>query len=209
MRVLIADDHRIVREGLALMVADADDVELVGEAEDGQALIDLLASVEADVVLLDVRMPRAGGLDILPRVRDLAPNLKVIMLSMHDEPAYVSRAIELGANAYLLKNTSREELLDALRVVHSGGSYIQSELAGTLVDLLAGNGLELEGPRMSPRVTQVLRLLALGYENKQIATELGISDATVKTYIRTLYDELDVRNRAEAVAVAMRLGLIE
>lgn len=209
IRVVIADDHRIVREGLALMLSDLDDIEIVGEAEDGASLLELLAEVEADVALLDVRMPGMGGLEALPKLGEAHPDLKVIILSMHDEPAYVAKAVELGANAYLLKNTDREELLRALHLVVKGKAYLQAELTGALVERLAGDSDRADTPSISPRVAEVLRLLALGYENKQIATDLGIAEATVKTYLRTLYEELDVRNRAEAVAVALRLGLID
>lgn len=209
IRVVLADDHRIVREGLVLMLSDVEDIEIVGEAEDGASLLELLETVTADLALLDVRMPGVGGLEALPKLREVQPELKVIILSMHDEPAYVAKAVELGANAYLLKNTDREELVRAMHLVVDGKAYIQAELTGALVDRVAAGTREIDSPAMSPRVSEVLRLLALGYENKQIATELGIAEATVKTYLRTLYEQLDVRNRAEAVAVALRLGLIE
>jgi DNA-binding NarL/FixJ family response regulator len=206
IRVAVADDHRIVREGLAFMLADVDEIDLVGEAEDGASLLQLLDEVEVDVVLLDVRMPGMGGLETLATLRTEQPDLGVIILSMHDEPAYVARAVELGASAYLLKNTDREELVKAIHMVVEGKAYIQAELTGILIDQVTG---DTSTPVMSQRVTEVLRLLALGRENKQIATELGISEATVKTHLRTLYEQLDVRNRAEAVAVALRLNLIE
>jgi DNA-binding NarL/FixJ family response regulator len=206
IRVAVADDHRIVREGLAFMLADVDEIDLVGEAEDGASLLQLLDEVEVDVVLLDVRMPGMGGLETLATLRTEQPDLGVIILSMHDEPAYVARAVELGASAYLLKNTDREELVKAIHMVVEGKAYIQAELTGILIDQVTGDA---STPVMSQRVTEVLRLLALGRENKQIATELGISEATVKTHLRTLYEQLDVRNRAEAVAVALRLNLIE
>lgn len=209
IRLVIADDHRIVREGLVLMLSDVGDIEIVGEAEDGASLLELLADVNADAVLLDVRMPGVGGLEALPELRKTHPNVRVVILSMHDEPAYVAKAVELGASAYLLKNTDREELSKALHLVTEGKAYIQAELTGALVDRLSGNQEESETFSVSPRVAEVLTLLALGYENKQIASELGIAEATVKTYLRSLYEELNVRNRAEAVAVALRLGLID
>ncbi len=206
IKVAIADDHRIVREGLSFMLADVEEIDIVGEAEDGGSLLQLLDEVDADVVLLDVRMPGMGGLETLATLRAERPELGVIILSMHDEPAYVARAVELGASAYLLKNTDRDELVRAIHMVVDGKAYIQAELTGILIDQVTG---EASTPIMSQRVTEVLRLLALGRENKQIAAELGISEATVKTHLRTLYEQLDVRNRAEAVAVALRLNLIE
>ncbi len=192
-----------------MMLSDVNDIEIVGEVEDGESLLRLIEEVEVDVILLDVRMPVMGGLEVLPKLRDSNPELKIVILSMHDEPAYVTKAVEQGANAYLLKNTDRDELLRAIHLVVQGKAYIQAELTSALVARLAGDSDHIDQPALSPRVSEVLRLLALGYENKQIATELEIAEATVKTYLRTLYEDLDVRNRAEAVAVALRLGLIE
>ncbi len=192
-----------------MMLSDVNDIEIVGEVEDGESLLRLIEEVEVDVILLDVRMPVMGGLEVLPKLRDSNPELKIVILSMHDEPAYVTKAVEQGANAYLLKNTDRDELLRAIHLVVQGKAYIQAELTSALVARLAGDSDHIDQPALSPRVSEVLRLLALGYENKQIATELEIAEATVKTYLRTLYENLDVRNRAEAVAVALRLGLIE
>lgn len=207
--MVIADDHRIVREGLAFMLSDADDVEIVGEASNGAELLELLETTPVDVVLLDVRMPGMSGLEALERIAEKASGVKVVVLSMHDEPAYVARAVELGASGYLLKNTGREELLRALRLIAEGKAYIQGELAGTLVDRAAGRCEGVEPVGLSRRETEVLRLIALGYENKQVATELGISEATVKTHLRSIFTTLGVRSRAEAVAVALRMGLIE
>ena len=192
-----------------MMLSDVEDIEIVGEAEDGESLLRLVEEVEADVVLLDVRMPGMGGLEALRGLRDAHSELKVVILSMHDEPGYVTKAVEQGANAYLLKNTDRDELVRVIHLVVEGKAYIQAELTSALVARLSGDSDQIDQPAMSPRVSEVLRLLALGYENKQIATELEIAEATVKTYLRTLYETLDVRNRAEAVAVALRLGLID
>lgn len=191
------------------MLSDVEHILIAGEAEDGQSLLRLMEDVEVDVVLLDVRMPGMGGLEALPQLRDAHPEVKVVILSMHDEPAYVTKAVELGAHAYLLKNTDRDELMRAIQLVVEGKAYIQAELASALMSRLAGDPDQFGPPAISPRVSEVLRLLALGYENKQIARELEIAEATVKTYLTTLYETLDVRNRAEAVAVALRLGLIE
>lgn len=191
------------------MLSDVEHILIAGEAEDGQSLLQMMEDVEVDVVLLDVRMPGMGGLEALPQLRHAHPEVKVVILSMHDEPAYVTKAVELGAHAYLLKNTDRDELMRAIDLVVEGKAYIQAELASALVSRLAGDPDQFDPPAISPRVSEVLRLLALGYENKQIARELGIAEATVKTYLTTLYETLDVRNRAEAVAVALRLGLID
>lgn len=206
MRVVITDDHRIVRDGLRWMLDDADSIDVVGEAGSGRELLGILAESSVDVALVDVRMPEMGGLEALEQVRRDFPQVRVIMLSMHDEPAYVRRAVELGASGYLLKNTGRAELIRALETVADGGVYLQGDVVAPLVAAVDSPASAL---RLSPREREVLQLVAHGYENKQIATELDISDATVKTYLRGIFERFGVSGRAEAVAVGLREGLIE
>lgn len=206
MRVVIADDHRIVRDGIRWMLADAHPIEIVGEAESGEALLALLAESPVDVVLLDVRMPGMSGLDALERIRREFPQVRVAVLSMHDQPAYVRRAVELGAAGYLLKNTGRDELIRALHTIAEGGSYLQGNVIAPLITDTVPNE---PAPHLSPRERQVLQLVADGFENKQIATELQVAEATVKTYLRGIFDRLGVSSRAEAVAVGLREGMIE
>ncbi len=207
MRVVVTDDHRVVREGLRYMLNDAPGVDVVGEAESGEELLALVESEAVDVVLLDVRMPGMSGLDVLERLAETAPQVRVLMLSMHDQPAYVRRAIELGAAGYLRKSAGRNELLTALQVAAEGGTYLPGELMEPLVASMAGR--TRPSGNLSPREHQVLQLVADGYENKQISTELDLSEATVKTYLRGVFERLGVSSRAEAVAVGLRLGLIE
>lgn len=207
MRVILTDDHKVVRDGLRWMLSGEEDVEIVGEAESGEMLIDLLASTQADVVLLDVRMPGMGGLDALAVITAQNPDVSVIVLSMHDEPAYVRRAIESGAAGYLLKNANRAEILEALRSVHAGRAYVQAQLTGTLLNTISGR--ERVASTLSPRELEVLSLVSQGFENKQIATELGISEATVKTHLKGVFVRLEASSRAEAVAIGLRLGIIE
>ncbi len=207
MRIILADDHKIVREGLRWMLSDEDDVEIVGEADSGEALLKLVDRVDADIVLLDVRMPGMSGLDALEILSERVPDLKVIILSMHGEPAYVRRAVELGAAGYLLKSSDRDELLGALAAVAAGKAYIQGEVTETLMKTISGQ--EAGTSLLSPRETEILFLVSRGLENKQIATELGISEATVKTHLKGVFNRLDVSSRAEAAAVGLRLGLIE
>jgi len=205
VRVMLVDDHRIVREGLAYMLGGLDEVALIGEAAGGTELLAVVDELDPDVILLDVHMPDMNGLDVLEALRQRHSEAKVIMLSMHDQAAYVQQAVQLGAMGYLLKNTGLEELARAIELVASGRPYIQGELASALVTPLT----EPDLPHLSPRELEVLRLLSRGRENKQIATSLGISEATVKTHTRALYTRLGVRSRAEAVATALRLGLID
>ena len=207
MRIVITDDHRVVREGIRYMLSDVPGVEVVGEAESGDELLGIVATEPVDVVLLDVRMPGMSGLEALERLREAAPRVRVLMLSMHDQPGYVRRSLELGAAGYVLKSAGRDELLSALQVAAEGGTYLPGELMEPLVAGFTGRG----GPtgKLSPRERQVLQLVADGYENKQIAAELGLSEATVKTYLRGVFERLEVSSRAEAVAVGLRLGVIE
>lgn len=208
MRLVIVDDHRVVREGLRYMLGSDPDVEIVAEADSGEALLELLRTTEVDVVLLDVRMPGLGGLGTLEALSAEHPDVRVLMLTMHDEPAYLRRAVELGAAGYLLKSAGRDEVLRGLRTVAAGGVFVQGDLMRTLVAEVAG---EREGSDrlLSPREREVLQLVADGLENKQIARHLGIAEATVKGYLRDVFERLGVSGRAEAVAVALRLGLIE
>lgn len=208
VRVMLADDHRIVREGLRWMLEQEQDVEIVGEASSGEELLALVGAAEADVVLLDVRMPGLTGLETLERLGDAAQP-RIIVLSMHKEPAYVRRAVELGAAGYLLKSTSRDELLLALRLVAEGKGYLQGELTSPLLEHVSGRPAADATPVLSPRMLQILRLVADGLANKQLARLLGISEATVKTHLKELYAKLGVGSRAEAVAAGLRLGLIE
>lgn len=189
------------------MLSGEHDVEIVGEAESGEELLGILDDTPVDIVLLDVRMSGMGGLEVLQRVSGTMPQVRVLMLSMHDEPGYVRRAIELGAAGYLLKSAGRSEILHAMRTVSDGGVYIQGELMGPLVSDLGGS--RVQSGSLSPREREVLQLVANGFENKQVATELGLSEATVKSYLRGIYERLDVAGRAEAVAVGLRLGVIE
>ncbi|HEY5685036.1 MAG TPA: response regulator transcription factor [Acidimicrobiia bacterium] len=206
MKVVLVDDHRIVREGLAFMLADEPDVELVGEAESGPGLLSLLAETEVDVVLLDIRMPEMSGLDVLEILTRDHPEVRVIILTMQDDPSLVRSAVEGGAAGYLLKSAGQQEVLRALRAVNAGKAYIQTEVTASL---LAGIRGDEEDTPLGPREQQILQLVADGFENKQIARELGISEATVKTYLRRIFETLGAKGRAEAVAIGIRRAVIE
>lgn len=207
MKLVIADDHKVVRDGIRYMLEGAPAIDIVGEAENGQQLLDLLESQPVDVVLLDVRMPDMSGFDVLAAMQERIAQVRVVVLSMHDEPGYVRRAVELGAAGYLLKSASRDEVLRALAAVVEGGAYVQGELMQPLMAEIGGRAGS--GSALSPRERQVLQLVADGFENKQIAVELDLSEATVKTYLRGIFERLAVASRAEAVAVGLRKGLID
>lgn len=213
MRLLLADDHQIVRDGLRWMLAGEPDIEIVAEAGSGQQLLDVLRDRpgSVDIVLLDIRMPELGGLDALQRLT--APGRpsdvpKVVILSMHQEPAVVRRAVELGAAGYLLKSSTREQLLTALRRVAAGDCYVQAEVTGPLLDHVAGRSGGPAVPMLTARERDVLELVAAGRANKQIATHLGVSEATVKSHLKAIFARMDTTNRAEAVARAIQFDLI-
>ena len=208
IRIAVADDHRIIREGLDLLLAETVGVEIVAHASDGPELIGLLETMDIDVVLLDVRMPTMTGLNVLQRIDELGLEVAVIMLSMYGDPVYVSRAIELGASGYLLKSVGHDELVTAIETVADGKPYFQAEASGPLVARMVGT--DARGPvgEMTVEQLKILQLLADGVDNSGIAASLSLSEATVKAKLRTIYRSLGVQRRSEAVAVAMRLGLI-
>ena len=208
IKVAIADDHRIIRDGIELLLSGTEHIEIVGQAGDGVELLKILDSKDVDVVLLDVRMPGLTGLEVMERIAALDGDVAVVMLSMYGDPVYVSRAIELGASGYLLKSVGQEELVKAIDTVAAGKSYSQTEVSGPLVARMVGT--DVPGPVSDITIEQrgILQLLADGNDNRAIAQVLSLSEATVKAKLRTIYGLLGVQRRSEAVAVAMRLGLI-
>ncbi|MCH7669982.1 MAG: response regulator transcription factor [Acidobacteria bacterium] len=208
MKVIVVDDHRIVREGICMLLGREADVELVGEASSGQELLTLLETTDCDVVLLDVRMPDKSGLEVLEELQERKFRPRVIVLSMHDDPSYVRRAIELGASGYLLKSVGKEELLRALGVVAAGGSYIQGEITAPLIARMVDPSSSGPIGALSLADIDMLQMLAEGLDNRAIAQRLGVSEAVVKAHLRSIYSHLEVKRRSEAVAVALRLGVI-
>ena len=208
IKIAIADDHRIIREGLDLLLTGIDHIEIVAHASDGPELIELLETEDIDVALLDMRMPMMTGLDVLEHIRDRKIEVAVVILSMYGDPVYVSRAIELGASGYLLKSVGQEELVQAINTVADGKPYFQAEVSGPLVSRMVGN--ESPGPvgDMSVEQIEILQLLADGADNTMIAQTLSVSEAAAKAKLRAIYSSLGVQRRSEAVAVAMRLGVI-
>jgi DNA-binding NarL/FixJ family response regulator len=210
LRIIIVDDHEAVREGLRWMLRE-DAIEIVGEASEGGALLRLLETIEPDAVLLDLSMPGVGGLEVLGKLNELGSSTPVVVLTMHDDDASVDRALGLGAAGYILKSAPRDEMLRALRAAAGGGAYVQPSLAKPLLarHLTAVTPTTDEAvAHLTPRQLQLLRAIASGRSNKELAHELGISEATVKGYLKDLYARLEVGSRAGAVAYGMRHGLI-
>lgn len=211
LRVIVADDHEAVREGLRWMLNTDDRLEVVGDAADGAALLRLLERVSCDAVLLDLAMPDVDGHGVLAALGEREHAPPVVVLTMHDEPASVDRALAHGASGYVLKSAPRDEIIRAIESAVAGGAYIQPALAKPLlarhVPPDAGDP-DAAAVSLSPRQLQILRRLAAGRSNKELAAELGISEATVKGYLKELYSRLGVDSRAAAVSYGLRHGII-
>lgn len=204
VRVALADDHAVVRDGLRFALDGRLDVEVVAEASDAAgAMAILTGSTPPDVLVLDLRLGDMSGLDVLAEADRRSLPTRILVMSMHDEPTVVRHALKLGAAGYLLKSAGRAELLRAIATVTEGGRYVQGDLAMALA------GEDERAATVTPREREVLALVADGLENRQIAKAMGISEETVKSYLKNLFTRWDVGSRAEAVAVALRLGLID
>lgn len=202
IRILIADDHSVVREGLASLVKRKTDMAVVGEASNGREAVDLWKEHRPDITLLDLRMPELDGVGAIKEIRELDENARIVVLTTFDGDEDIYRAIKAGAKGYLLKDTAREALMDCIRKVHTGETCIPSDLAAKLADRVSGDAL-------STREIEVLQRIAAGKSNKEIGAELFISEGTVKTHVKSIFSKLDVVSRTEAVANASRRGLIK
>jgi two-component system response regulator NreC len=208
-RVLIVDDHAVVRKGLRLILEAEDDLEPVGEAGSAREAIFQARSLEPDVILLDVVMPERSGLDALPQLKHEHPDVKVLVLSMQDDPQYVREAFAAGASGYVLKEAADAEVVAAVREVARGGRYVHPELGARLVAAEAEAARRAEEDPLSEREREVLRLLALGYTNKEIAKRLYISVRTAETHRSHIMQKLRLQTRAELVQYALAQGLLE
>ena len=204
-RVLIVDDHAVVREGLERIMAKCADVELVGSAASGEQALELVAALQPDLVLLDLSLPGMHGLEVLAALRTMPRPPRVVVLTVHDDDDIVLGAVRGGAQGYVLKNATRDELLAAVRRVAAGGQSFDEVVVGAL---LRGDQREVLCSLLTPRELEILRLVATGQTNKEIAAELFISSDTVKGHLETIYRKLGVSDRAHAVAVAIRNGLV-
>lgn len=210
IRVMLADDHKIVREGLRRIIEESGDIRVVAEAGDGREALRLIREAKPDAAVIDISMPGLDGLEIIGRIRDEHPGLPVLILTMHEEEQYVVRAIGAGAMGYVTKRSASEELVEAIRKVHAGGRYLTDSAAESLAVRLA-RGKEGLGPLdvLSNREVQVLRRLALGQTNREIAESYFLSTKTVDTYRSRLLKKLNLRNNADLSRFAIQTGLIE
>lgn len=213
IRVLIADDHAVLRAGLRMLLDAEPDLEVIGEAGDGLEAIERTKRSSPDVVLLDVAMPRCGGLEAIKQIRDISPQTRVLILTMHDDEGYLREALAAGGSGYVLKRAADIELLTAIRTVYQGGTYLHAAHTRVLfegkADQRGPRAAEETRPQLSPREKEVLRLIALGHTNQQAADMLYLSVKTVETYRGRLMTKLGLHNRAELVRYALHRGLLE
>jgi DNA-binding NarL/FixJ family response regulator len=201
IRVLIVEDHNVVRQGLVALINMAEGIQVVGEAADGVEAIAQFRKHQPDVTLVDLRLPKLGGVDVIQRVRSETPNARFVVLTTYDGDEDIYRALKSGAKAYLLKGMTSEELIRTIREVAAGRSHIPPAIAERLAERMGTEDL-------TPREADVLEQIVNGKSNKEIATELDISEATVKTHINSLLSKLGVTDRTQAATAAIRRGLV-
>ncbi|GAA3428419.1 response regulator [Streptosporangium sandarakinum] len=216
IRVLIVDDHALIRRSLEMALAAETDIEVVGEASDGQEAVELADRLTPDVVLMDVRMPRRSGIEATREIKASVPSTRIIMLTVSDEEEDLFEAIKAGATGYLLKNVQLDEVPEAVRGVHEGQSLINPAMAAKLITEFANMSRkeaerppQLPVPRLTDREMEVLRLVAKGMNNREIAKQLFIAENTVKNHVRNILDKLQLHSRMEAVVYAVRERMLE
>jgi two-component system, NarL family, response regulator NreC len=209
IRVVIVDDHALVRSGLRLLLEGEDDITVEDEGGSADEAVRLARLHKPDVVLLDVTMPGRSGLDAAPEIREAAPDARILVLSMQDDPSYVRQAFSLGATGYLLKEAADAELVAAVREVAAGGRYVHPALGARLAAAEAEAQARAESDPLSEREREVLRLLALGHTNQEIAKMLFISVRTAETHRAHIMQKLRLATRAELVRYALEHGLLE
>jgi len=213
IRVMIADDHAILRAGLRMLVNSQADMEVVSEAPDGEQAVQVARETRPDVALLDLTMPRVGGMKALQEMARDCREVRVLVLTMHDDPAYLRSALAAGASGYLLKRAVDAELIAAIRAVHRGGIFVDPRLANVLVqDVIAKRSTKAGSIRpaniLSRRELQVLRLVARGYTSAEIAKQLFVGVKTIETYRSRLAEKLGLRTRSEVIRFAVQMGLL-
>ena len=214
IRILIADDHELFRRGLRMVLEDEDDIVVIDEAGDGQAAVELAREHAPDVVVMDVRMPVLSGIEATKRIKEEEPGTRILVLTISDEEDDLYEAIKAGANGYLLKEISIDEIGSAVRSVHGGQSLISPSMASKLLDEFAAmikkeeEKEQVPAPRLTPREMEVLQHVAQGMNNREIAKSLFISENTVKNHVRNILEKLQAHSRMEAVMYAVRQKLL-
>jgi DNA-binding NarL/FixJ family response regulator len=209
IRVLVVDDHAVVREGLRAFLELQDGIEVAGDAADGDEAIEAAARLRPDVVLMDLVMPRLDGVAAMRALRECVPRARVIVLTSFVDDDKLLPALRAGAAGYLLKNAQPQELARAVRAAHAGEALLDPVVAARVVDALAADGGDEPLAALTPRERDVLRLIGRGFPNKQIARELGLTESTVKTHVGHVLAKLGVTDRTQAAVVAVRAGLVD
>lgn len=212
IKILIVDDHEVVRDGLVTMLGRQTDFVVTGQAVNGLEAVEKARELKPDVILMDLRMPELDGVGAMNQIREQDQDVKFIVLTTYDTDEYIFDAIDAGAKGYLLKDASREDLFQSVRAVHRGESLIEPGVAAKVLDRLAQMSRQARtgGPQvLSERELEVLRLMAAGAANKNIASDLAISESTVKTHVTNIFQKLEVNHRTEAVTQALQRGIIK
>jgi two-component system, NarL family, response regulator len=202
IQIVVADDHPIVREGVVANLKQQRDLKVIGEANNGAEVLEFIKQHQPDIALLDLRMPRMNGLEVLLALNELKLQTKVIVMTAFENEEDIQHSMKAGARAYLLKGCPQETLVDAIRRVFNGEVYLPPQIAQKLVD-------RMQKPQISPRELEVLRAVAAGKSNKEIGAQLFISEGTVKTHVESLLDKLGAATRTSAVKAAVRRGLVQ
>jgi DNA-binding NarL/FixJ family response regulator len=202
IRILTVDDHQLLREGIAAVLDSQEDMKLVGQASNGREAIESFRNLRPDVTLMDLRMPDMNGIEAIAAIRSEFPNARIIVLTTYAGDVQASAALKAGASGYLLKNLVRKELIETIRMVHSGKRRVLSEVATGIAEHVADDAL-------SEREVEVLRRVAAGKSNKLIAAELSITEGTVKTHMKSILPKLDASDRTHAVMIALKRGILD
>ena len=210
IKVLIADDHQLIRQGIMQLIELDEKISVIGEAKDGVECLGLLKKTKPDVLLLDINMPNKSGLEVLKSVKDKKKKLKILILTIHDETEYLLNAVEAGADGYILKESGFDELREAIHMVYKGEHYIQPKLIPAMNSCLAKRDTDKEKlERLSKRELDVLVYTSQGYFNKEIAIKLDISERTVKNHMSSIFKKIDVVDRTQAAVFAIRNNLVQ
>ena len=201
IRVLCVDDHPLLREGIAALIGNQSDMEVVAEASNGREALDLFRTLRPEITLMDLQMPELSGIDAISAIRGEFPEARIIVLTTHAGDVQISRALKAGARAYLLKGSVRKELLDTIRAVHAGQKRLSSEVAAEVAEHAIDDAV-------TPREADVLRLIASGNANKEIAAKLSLTEETVKSHIRHIMAKLGANDRTHAVTIGLKRGII-